>query len=609
MPTRDDPRNIRMGWEIPSEFYADQPYLVKAADGAWVCVMTTGAGHEGASGQHVVTRRSTDRGQTWPEACDVEPADGPEASYAILLAAPSGRLFCFYNHNTDNLRAVRADPAVYPDGLCRRVDSLGHFVFRYSDDHGRSWSPARYEIPQRVMEIDRQNAYGGDLLFFWNVGKPFVLDGAAYVSLHKVGGFGAGFFTRSEGVLLHSPDLLSLEDPGAAHWETLPEGDVGLRTPPGGGPIAEEQSYVVLSDGSIYAVYRTVDGHPACCLSRDGGRTWSAPAYQRFAHGAGESRVMKHPRAANFVWTYGPGRYLYWFHNHGGRFIREAHDASLPYNDRNPAWICGGVEVQTPSGPTIAWSQPEILLYDDDPYVRISYPDLLLDDGIAYVSETQKETARVHAIDSALLEGLFGQFATPPPPPPDDALLSWEGAGPAALPLPELPPFTARDPQRGDFGTLDRRAGFSIELGGPLGHAAPGATLLSNRDAAGRGFAVIRTADSTLELILHDGRTECRWAADPGLLRPGQQHHAVAIVDGGPKLILWVIDGHLCDGGDVRQFGWGRYNPHWRGPSGAPEIRIAAPGVTRTALYGRALRVSEAIARYRHHSSSKQGRV
>ena len=47
MPNHDDPRHIRTGREIPSEFYADQPYLVKAADGAWVCVMTTGAGHEG----------------------------------------------------------------------------------------------------------------------------------------------------------------------------------------------------------------------------------------------------------------------------------------------------------------------------------------------------------------------------------------------------------------------------------------------------------------------------------------------------------------------------------------------------------------------------------
>jgi hypothetical protein len=263
-----DPRNIRNGLEIPTETYCDQPYVVQTNDGAWLCVLTTGVGREGQSGQHVVTLRSTDRGQTWSAPVDVEPADGPEASYAVLLKAPpdtplAGRVYCFYNHNTDNVREAIADRASFPDGLCRRVDSLGHFVFKVSDDGGRSWSAQRYEVPQRDFEIDHENPYGGSLKFFWNVGKAFIHGGAAYVPLHKVGGFGHGFFTRSEGVLLQSRDLFAVSDPSQATWETLPDGEVGLRAPPGGGPIAEEQSTVVLSDGSFYCVYRTIDGHPA----------------------------------------------------------------------------------------------------------------------------------------------------------------------------------------------------------------------------------------------------------------------------------------------------------------------------------------------------------
>ncbi|MFH1086446.1 MAG: sialidase family protein [Chloroflexota bacterium] len=246
MATIPDPRHIRHGALIPSEGYADQPYIVRTDDGAWLCVLTTGAGREGAQGQHVVSARSTDHGATWSALVALEPADGPEASYAVLLKVPEGRLkgriYCFYNHNTDNLRAVRADDPPYPGGLCYRVDSQGHFVAKYSDDGGRSWSAQRYDIPIRAMDIDWRNAYGGDIRFFWNVGKPFVRQGAAYVSLHKVGGFGHGFFTRSEGVLLKSPNLLSEPDPARATWETLPDGDYGLRTPPGGGTIAEEQS-------------------------------------------------------------------------------------------------------------------------------------------------------------------------------------------------------------------------------------------------------------------------------------------------------------------------------------------------------------------------------
>jgi hypothetical protein len=66
------------------------------------------------------------------------------------------------------------------------------------------------------------------------------------------------------------------------------------------------------------------------------------------------------------------------------------------------------------------------------------------------------------------------------------------------------------------------------------------------------------------------------------------------IVDGGPKLILFVIDGRLNDGGDARQFGWGRFNPQYRGPAGAEQLFVS-PTVARLRIYPRALRVSEAV--------------
>jgi hypothetical protein len=597
-----DMRHISRGYEIPTETYSDQPYIVHTADGAWLCVLTTGVGREGASGQHVVTLRSADCGRTWSAPVDVELADGPEASYAVLLAVPGGRVYCFYNHNTDNVRELIADRGdAFPDGICRRVDSFGHFVFKYSDDHGRTWSAERYDLPMRDMDIDRRNAYGGKVKFFWNVGKPFIHEGAAYVSLHKVGGFGEGFFTRSEGVLLKSANLLTERDPRRITWETLPDGDYGLRTPPGGGPIAEEQSYSVLSDGSFFCVYRTIDGHSACAYSRDGGHTWSEPQYMRYADG----RPMKHPRAANFAWKCRNGKYLYWFHNHGGRFVRELpRRRTMAYEDRNPVWLCGGVEADGPQGKVIRWSQPEIALYDDDPYVRISYPDLPEENGHTYLSETQKDIARVHEVDPTLLGALWGQF-DPPTGASPDAILSLPQPGQpmsAEAPLPDLPPFTRRDQSRADYGTLDLRQDFTVELWLRLDALDPGQVLVDNRTANGQGFALQTTTRGTVEIVLNDGRAESRWDCDPGVLRVGQLHHLAAIVDGGPKVILFVVDGALCDGGDFRQFGWGRYNPNLRGVSGSSVLRIAPSlrgeiGALR--LYDRALRVSEAIQNWR----------
>jgi len=596
-----DMRDIRTGREIPTLSYADQPFIVRTDDGAWLCALTTGTGHEGAPGQNVATLRSTDQGRTWSELVFVEPLDGPETSYAVLLKVPGGRVYVFYNHNTDNVREIPLDRGPnLPPGVCKRVDSLGYYVFKYSDDGGRTWSSERYPIPSREMDIDRQNPFQGKIRYFWNVGKPFMHAGAAFVSLHKVGGIGAGFFTRSEGVLLKSQNLLTERDPAKITWETLPDGDFGLRTPPGGGPIAEEQSYAVLSDGSFYCVWRTIDGHPAFAYSRDGGHTWTTPQYKTFADG----RRMKHPRAANFVWKCENGKYLYWFHHHGGRFISEhPQRPNIAYDDRNPVWLCGGVEADSPEGKVIRWSQPEILLYDDDPFLRMSYPDLVEEDGKYFFTETQKDVARLHEIDPTLLEGLWGQLADPRPAT-EGVVLALPADGqpmPAQVALPTLPAFTARDTSRADYGTKDLRQGFSLELWLQLDSLDANQILLDNRTPDGKGFCLQTASGGTVEIVLNDGRSESRWSCDPGRLQAGQKHHVVVIVDGGPKIISFVVDGRLCDGGDARQFGWGRFNPHFRGPSGDATLRIGpnVPGAVESVrVYRRAIRTSEAIGNY-----------
>ena len=583
-----DVRHITNGLEIPTEHYSDQPYIVKTDDDAWLCVLTTGAGHEGQAGQHVVTLRSADQGRTWDPPVDVEPADGPEASYAVLLKVPGGRIYCFYNHNTDNVREVIADDPPYRGGKCTRVDSLGHFVFKYSDDHGRSWSQERYDIPVRQMAIDRENPYGGSIRFFWNVGKPFIHGGAAYVSLHKVGGFGHGFFTRSEGVLLKSEHILTRSDPRQITWETLPDGDAGLRTPPGGGPIAEEHSYTVLSDGSFYCVYRTVDGHPACAYSRDDGHTWTQPQYVRDAHG----HLIKHPRAANFVWKCAVGHYLYWFHNHGGN----------GYEDRNPVWLCGGQEVDTPQGREIRWSQPEIALYDDDPYIRMSYPDLVEVNGRVFLTETQKDVARVHEIDPSLLDGLWCQSGNTTVAEAGLILNLPEGEAPESVDMPGLPAFSARDNTRPDYGAKDLRQGFAIDLWLRLNTLDAGQVVLDNRLESGQGLCLITTARGTLEIALNDGRTQSRWNSDPGLLGAGRDHHVVIVVDGGPKIITFIVDGKLCNGGECRQFGLGRFNPNLRDVNASRTLRIAPHmngAVKSLRLYNRYLRTSEAVGNFR----------
>ena len=383
------PVDFQTGWEIPSEEYCDQPYIVQLVDGTWLCTMTTAPGHEGQSGQHIVSSRSIDRGRNWSPLVDIEPSSGPEASWAMPFLTSYGRVYVFYTYNAGNLREVI--------GGGDRVDTLGEYAFNYSDDGGLSWSEGRWIIPVRAADIDRKNPYQGKVRFFWGVGKPMRHQGSMYLGFAKVGKFGKGFLEQSESWFLRCGNIDSETNPEKLQWTTLPEGDIGLKSPEG--PVAEEVNLVSLSDGSLFCTYRTVAGHPCHAYSRDNGETWTPPEFMSYKPGG---KLLDHPRAANFVRKLeeGPyaGRYVYWFHNHPGR----------SYQGRNPAFLLGGVEHDSPEGKVIHWGEPVAVIYAEDPEVRISYPDFIWEDGL-YISATQKTIARVVRIPDELLGRLWNQ--------------------------------------------------------------------------------------------------------------------------------------------------------------------------------------------------------
>jgi hypothetical protein len=88
-----DRRDIASGSRISRENYSDQPYVVITKDGSWLRVLTTGKGIEGREGQHIISTISLDKGRTWSQPVDIEPASGPEASWVMPLAVPGGRVY------------------------------------------------------------------------------------------------------------------------------------------------------------------------------------------------------------------------------------------------------------------------------------------------------------------------------------------------------------------------------------------------------------------------------------------------------------------------------------------------------------------------------------
>jgi hypothetical protein len=583
----NDSRNIVTGHVIPTQNYADQPYVVVLPDESWLCVLTTGAGREGQPGQHVVALRSFNQGKSWETPVPIEPADGPEASWVVPLLVPNlggklGRVYAFYVYNGDNRRTV-----IFDSGKeLVRVDTLGHYVFRYSDDGGATWSEQRTEIPVREFDIDRENPYKGETRFFWSVCKPLTVGNRVYLAVHKVGRFGDGFMARSEGAFLASDNILHESDPTKVLWETLPDGDIGLR--PVEKAVADEQNITALSDGTLFCTYRTVEGHPCHAYSRDGGHSWTPPAHMIYGPG---QRKVKHPRAANFVRRFSNCKFLYWFHNHGLQW----------YEGRNPAWLIGGEEITTPEGQMIQWSQPEIALYDDGIGTRMSYPDFIEQNGQFFLTETQKSIARSHQVAPELLDALWNSK--------NQTEVSQNGlaaqrSGAGTLEMPTLPQLWRE------------RGGFSIDFKVLFENLTPHQMIFDSRNERGHGITIMLTDRGTLKLTLcsnfdtasgDNGSGESSWECDPGLITAGKWHSVTAIVDAGPKVILWVIDGQLNDGGSERPFGWGYFYPHLNDLNAAPTAQVAPSlrgEISELRVYNRALYVNEAAANHRAANNS-----
>ncbi len=565
-----DLRNLRNGRVIPDEGYCDQPYTVITKDGNWLCTLTTGPGKESERGQHVVATISTDQGRNWSKLIDIEPSlpDGPETSWVMPLATPGGRVYAFYNYNADNITSWRGQP------ICGTL--LGWYVYKFSDDHGRTWSKKRYRLPMRMIDLDRNNMFGGEIQMFWGIGKPITIGGTALFAFSRIGQYQ---IDNSEGWFFRSDNVLSEPDPEKIIWQLLPDGDHGLQAPQLG-HIQSEQNIVALSDGTLYCMYRTTLGYPAHAYSHDGGRTWTRPEFATYTPGG---KRMKNPRACPRIWKTANGKFLFWYHNHSTPWW-------LP---RNPAWISGGVEKDG----KIHWSQPEILLYDPDPLVRTSYPDLIEQDGRYWITETQKSVARVHAIDPTLIEGLWNQgrvrkITT-------DGLVA--GFTATEKPLTQIPMPLLPD--------LSQGGGFSIDFWITLADLLPGQVILDNRIVGGKGFKIITLDEGRIRIELRDGQGGIGWwDCDPGLLQPGKLHHVAVIVDAGPQIISFVVDGVLCDGGQRRTFGWGRFPyklfaDELADVNGAKTARIMTlatgrPGLKCLRIYNRYLRTSQAVANY-----------
>jgi hypothetical protein len=518
-----DWRNARHGDLIYTDGYCDQPYVIVLENGKWLTVFTTNAGHEGTSGQHIVSSTSEDQGKTWSDTVRIEPPRRVSASWAMPYLTDFGRIYVFYVFNGDNILEL--------NGNSIREDMLGWYCFKYSDDEGKTWSE-RHRLDLPKTEVDYNNDWGGEVQMFWGIGKPIDVDRGMMFGFSKIG---KHLIEVSEGWFFRCDNINSEKDAGKLSWVLLPDSQTGVKNDVLG-PINEEHNIFQMDNGTVYSMHRTVSGYPAESYSCDGGKTWTLPQIPEYENGV----KMKNPRACPRIWKTGNGKYLFWYHNHGGR----------DYMHRNPAWISGGIEKDG----RIIWGQPEILLYEDDINIRMSYPDLIEQDGRYWITETNKEEARVHSIPTEFLSTLWSQF--------DRDFVTRDGL------LGEWSENELGPGSKLSISTPGRNhslEGFTIDLRLKLVDISPGQIIFKAGSENGKSLELRTGEYGSVEIVLTNGEITDSWHSDPGLINAFREQSVSVTVDNGPRIIQFVVDGIVNNGNDFRQYGWGRYRGSFKG--------------------------------------------
>jgi hypothetical protein len=513
-----DWRNVRNGNSIFTNGYCDQPYVVLLKDGKWLCVFTTNAGKEGSGGQHIVSCISQDQGKTWSKPVDIEEPGKESASWAMPYLTKYGRVYVFYDYNGDKIHDLNGQTNI-------REDMLGWYCYKYTDDKGKTWSQ-RYRLDVRKTPVDLNNDWKGSVQIMWGIGKPVDVDGGMMFAFTKINKY---MLDYSEGWFFRCDNINTEKDPKKLEWLMLPESQVGLKNEKMG-PINEEQNIFQMSNGTLYCMYRTISGYPAESYSYNGGKSWTLPEVPVYENGI----KLKTPRACPRIWKCKNGKYLFWYHNNG----------TWNFTSRNPAWISGGIEKDG----KILWSQPEILLYEDKIESKMSYPDLIENDGKYWITETNKVDARCHEVPSDFLNMIWSQFQRNSITA-ENLLYEWK----AEMNKPKNP---LSIPHNNEYQCLN---GFTLDFRLDLEDLAAGQTIFKAKNDNGKSIDLRTSEFGSIEIILTDGKNTDSWHSDPGII-PAYGEHCISVtVDNGPKIIQFVIDGIVCNGRDFRQYGWGRF--------------------------------------------------
>jgi hypothetical protein len=579
----------------------------------------------------MVSMRTHDEGKTWTGFNPIEPysnaTTGQVSAYGSVAARSDGsRIFALWIqnvHNVSHLPGKPSSPATF------RADMLGNFVWKFSDDRGETWSARHYTIPVPYNYIESVNSFSkakngtGDVQIMWEVDHLKTLkDGTLIFAFTKIGTYPVA--APEEMFVLASSNLLSEDDPEKVVWDMWPHGDHGITAtghPDDPGFVAEEPHVVpVHEDDMLTLFWRTTQGYIGHSTSQPGGpgqfaKPWTKSTFASYlptwADGYRNASWLKHPRGPLSPKRQSNGQVLMTYYNTAPLGAAFTH---LKVSDRNMMWLTAGHDI-FPEG--LQWTQPELLLYERQRDRGHGYPDIVAaKSGEIYVTETFKSSpqseAKTHKVPKVLLDLLYRQTSINETAA-DGVVASFDGNDVVKFDRGALP----------DFQTYPKdRYGFSVDMWLNPTYAKLDQTVLLDASAVGMGGddsggrvkISYFSSNGTIMVDMVDTKgSRVRFGTDPVCsqrLKDGQQsaHHVGVLVDAGPKMIAFVVDGKLCDGGpDLKAWANGHQlfdlafgNVGGGGGGGsAGSVEVCTDLVSGGRWYDRALYVTEMIGNWR----------
>ncbi len=335
--------------EEPSGDDADnEHFLVTITPKEALLAIWTQGDSEGGDLQRVVYARSNDGGITWtkPQVIDGPYDDGFIASWGFPVVSKQGRIYCFYNKHTGIVDHHRA--------------CTGVMRCKYSDDDGHNWKDGGI-IPFGRSEKDHPDTSVPPNWIVWQ--KP-IRDSKGR---QTVG------FTRHSSNERKPPSYGAWQDDSQSEFIRFDNIDEGLNPEnlriswlqaQGGAvrvacpirpevSVCQEPSIVLLPDGRMFSVFRTLTGRIWYSVSDDDGASWRDPDVLRYEDG-GED--VLHPISPCPIYALKDGRFLLLYHNNSGRSGGGTWPGDSNFN-RNEAYIALG-EFRSDAWQPIWFSQP-----------------------------------------------------------------------------------------------------------------------------------------------------------------------------------------------------------------------------------------------------------